>query len=815
MILLDMSKKNIGVAVTDDAFSSESNILTLLIKVMDGNETYDLSDKTITASFDAAGVETGVLSVIDECVQLPIASNLIQAGNNNIQLNFRSGIAVLEQSPIMSWYVNQSIITSEITTESVDIVTYLIAENNKAITEESERVTAESKREDAETIRVESDIKRKNVRKMELDHQFEYENVLTGKSNSTSIDGLGYVSDPNTYMMVNIGGKSSGGWMAPYISSVTGKGLMSGYSENPILGTTHCRMGCFNNYFNLVDPALTDVTAVSKWARNDKGLPMPIIDYTYTRRSENLDFKSRCFSYDETVFIPCNIQGKAGIRWSMQIDKDNMSIAHYFSTQAKGNLHIIIITLANTPTKFVFAQYPCNLWYIGDAFTDVASGDFTGTDTHTSTSSLAFGLSYADGSWSNVDTCYAVSMPSATMSDADIQTKMINDLVNRKTREQSALYYWDNFWSDYTDQWDDVETKIKSKGMISVHQIAANTYKGGISSGVPTWNLPYIRDAAWVLNSMARIVPTFCKTYLNWWINASSIAGLNGLALDGVQDVQYYNNTDNHAIFLIGIGSLWSELQSVTDFSGVLPQIQTALSYVKVNYNITDKHILAIHNHDYWDEYPTYGGVMNVSLVKYESVIDIFWAYGLKLIAPCFEALGDINNSDYCKQISEALILGLEDYREVNGGLQYAIKTDGTLYSEVVASPGTIYAAYLLDDEQCRVALQGKDLSSRLGLKFLDIEKVMCFSNYRDSTVATKNISVWGPHVPIVAGELARIGDYSLLPVITNSLKFGGWAEDLKVHTSIGSQLVYNQFAINFVWGMAEIVGLCNTLSKL
>lgn len=124
MIILDMSKKNINVKIPDNAFSLENKIVTLKISVGD----YDLTDKTITAVFNPSQVETAALSVIDGVIQLPIYASMVQYGLNYIQLNFRWDTDKLEQSPVMIWIINKSLVSEAIAQEDVDIITDLIAQ---------------------------------------------------------------------------------------------------------------------------------------------------------------------------------------------------------------------------------------------------------------------------------------------------------------------------------------------------------------------------------------------------------------------------------------------------------------------------------------------------------------------------------------------------------------------------------------------------------------------------------------------------------------------------------------------------------------
>ena len=130
MIVLDMIKK-IDVLITHKHYSLENGIFTLQIDVGD----YDLTNKTITAKFSPKEVETGNLDVIDGIINLPIYSNLLKYGVNYIQLNFRWDENKLEQSPRIMWNISPSLAATEAAQEDVDIISYLIAQVQAAVTE--------------------------------------------------------------------------------------------------------------------------------------------------------------------------------------------------------------------------------------------------------------------------------------------------------------------------------------------------------------------------------------------------------------------------------------------------------------------------------------------------------------------------------------------------------------------------------------------------------------------------------------------------------------------------------------------------------
>lgn len=121
MITLDMTKKHIDVAITEQSFVLESGILTLQISL----GAYDLSGKTITAGFSITELETGALAVADGVIQLPIYYGLLAFGTNYIQLNIRQG-TTLEQSPRMVLFVRNGVQTTPPTAEDATLVTYLV-----------------------------------------------------------------------------------------------------------------------------------------------------------------------------------------------------------------------------------------------------------------------------------------------------------------------------------------------------------------------------------------------------------------------------------------------------------------------------------------------------------------------------------------------------------------------------------------------------------------------------------------------------------------------------------------------------------------
>lgn len=127
MIKLDMANKKGRVLADIGAFEKEENAVTLQVKILSGLEDYPLDEKTITAAFNPSGKETGTLLVLDGLIQIPITSEYVRAGYNEIQLNFRYG-NVREQSPIIVCKLEKSIAVSGIGQGTIDMATYLINE---------------------------------------------------------------------------------------------------------------------------------------------------------------------------------------------------------------------------------------------------------------------------------------------------------------------------------------------------------------------------------------------------------------------------------------------------------------------------------------------------------------------------------------------------------------------------------------------------------------------------------------------------------------------------------------------------------------
>ena len=144
-IIMDMDSKR-DYRVLQKHYTIENNILTLIIDVGE----YELEGKTISASFTPSAVEVGPLSVVEGLIHLQITAGMIGKGVNNIQFTFRWG-DFIEQSGKLVWVIDESLVGTTPSDDTVDIISTLIALTTTAISDLEGVNTTVS---DAEVIRI-------------------------------------------------------------------------------------------------------------------------------------------------------------------------------------------------------------------------------------------------------------------------------------------------------------------------------------------------------------------------------------------------------------------------------------------------------------------------------------------------------------------------------------------------------------------------------------------------------------------------------------------------------------------------------------
>lgn len=134
IVELDMTRKYKAYQIEHPTFAGEDNVYVLRLNPTD----YDWTDKVATIVWSAKGSTTGYESAqitpVDGVVSMTVTSAWVSDGFNKIQLNIYGTDGVLhEQSPIVEWYVLQSLPATDPAPERVDIIADLIAQTATAV----------------------------------------------------------------------------------------------------------------------------------------------------------------------------------------------------------------------------------------------------------------------------------------------------------------------------------------------------------------------------------------------------------------------------------------------------------------------------------------------------------------------------------------------------------------------------------------------------------------------------------------------------------------------------------------------------------
>lgn len=391
---------------------------------------------------------------------------------------------------------------------------------------------------------------------------------------------------------------------------------------------------------------------------------------------------------------------------------------------------------------------------------------------------------------------------------ADATSRVIAALGNWDTSLNEALADWVNALSPARLMWERLPYCVQYAGLMSVQQILANEWDGFLCPGVNSWYNNFLRDTSYCAYALASVLPLKARALMAWFADAESLTGRNQYYANKMTVPFNYHNTDNAAIFLLACGAVYQNTRDAAFATSMKSQMDRALAYAVDNYNVVDKHILARHVHDYWDDYAT--SHIDTALVKYESLIDVMWIAALESVVMVYAALSDSARASVCISMAEGLRGGLEDYRRADGSLHYAIKVDGTLYSTVEALPGTLYAAWLLNDEQSAqyLSCRSKDFGPmRMAFPF-----GLFFSK---SASAIGSDHGWLPHAGLQALVAAKRGD--LLPAfwLCDQFKTGAWPEYGQSRDMDSGRLSWYSHAISFPWTNASIIEMVNGLTKL
>lgn len=134
LIELDMKKKDEKYYLRYPSFTGEDNVYVLRLKPIDYNWANKVATIVWSARGSTEGYESAQITPVDGVVSMIVTSAWLSATTNQIQLNIYGTDGVLhEQSPIVEWYVRQSLPITDPAPERVDIIADLIAQTTAAV----------------------------------------------------------------------------------------------------------------------------------------------------------------------------------------------------------------------------------------------------------------------------------------------------------------------------------------------------------------------------------------------------------------------------------------------------------------------------------------------------------------------------------------------------------------------------------------------------------------------------------------------------------------------------------------------------------
>lgn len=614
-----------------------------------------------------------------------------------------------------------------------------------------------------------------------------------------NIDGAPIISNPDSLIYINALGIN--GTSPVIIDTIGTKGgyspSLGGDSEG--LSSEYNDYAYYPNYINRPDPA-GGRYGNAKWKLVNGEYPSGILEYTYSHG--DITAHTKVFVKSEVAYTVFDVSGINDMRYGTTLKssenvknftggyevfdtkpclivKDNTSglwfgLACSNMTQYQVDISPINVTLGLDTAKILITNQPC---------------------------SIAVGCGVTGGGESHVVFCSSSGMDKMT-----VVNNVLNGLINWKEKLGDTEDDWANFYGNLGDDLTEFTAEQKSKYYMCLHQIRSQTYNGYMTAGMPNWYKNFIRDTAWAIYSLCKTKHDksieLATAMADWWNGIDSFVHANSFTIDKKRCETSMNQTDSACTFLMAIGELYKV--NGYDATGIKSTLDECMRYVQEHLVEADGHIIALHAHDFWDDYT---GDIDVGLVKYESMVDVLWILGLEAIAPVYTKLNDLVMAQYCTDVATLLRNNLEDYRNLDGGLYYAIKNDATLYTTVETLPSTLYAGWLLNDELCKnwVLNYGEKLRIKGGLTTYPLAHSNALNN-------PLFVGAWMPYAPIVALLASESGDNSLVDELSNCFSFGGFPEYGKV--SNADKFVWNSHALTFPWAEAMYIVMINALNN-
>lgn len=611
--------------------------------------------------------------------------------------------------------------------------------------------------------------------------------------------GRPIIGDPGSIICAALNYDNSGDPVM-FIGSIHAKGIYGGVPHN--LTSQYADLG--GNAFYANRPT-NGAKAEGRWRLVD-GYPSGIYEYSWMHQEDDKSLKARAFTWKNALLLIADTNNINDLKFGIEILDTGGSgsdcTGEYKTIPDSGTPPQGCIVVQENISEWWLAAMsnPMNEYTLQNGPVNVQLPlDEEKTAVTASRAIMAMG---ADGLGGDKKGRVVWAFSIATQDNFAIGNAY-EALKNYERYEKEAEAWWRSFFAGAGEDWK-VDDELRYKGYLALQQIAAQTYQGWLSAGVPSWYTNFLRDSGWVVKALSHHRPALAREILNQFIGRIVI-GKNAYTLGGVEVPG--TNSDNAAAFLIGLG----EYCRVTGDYGLHPDLprvaRNLLGYAETNFVPADRHITVLPAHDYWDDYVD---EINHALVKYESYIDVTWIAALERMAPVFAAWGDQARELFCRETAVKLRAGLVDFRRDDGGLEYAIKTDGEIYATVLALPGTLMAAWLLDDAGCKDALRTQAWG--LGMKNSTVHYALAHSNAADGA---DKASVWGPHIPIAALIAAEhFGDESLVNLIRDSFKFGGFPEYVTMSRVYYPALAWASHAPSFPWSHASVLELIRGLSE-
>lgn len=623
---------------------------------------------------------------------------------------------------------------------------------------------------------------------------------LTDSTLHSDYAGRAIMSDPTSSIAMVLNDQVSGTEIRPFMAMLFSKSGKR--SANTAIAARTCDIGFYPLVANTCNSA--DTSFETKFKCID-GYPSGIVEWhfarTYDGKVRAIDVLS--FTRDNVLYIIADTQNindlKIAMRWvgwdSGQPDKNDVS-AGYETLNSQG---VIWVEEHNSSWFAALSCTNMNEYQVDSSqFTPIYGLDETKTSVSHSSCYVGLGT---DGLGEQGRVVYAIALG---RSKSEAEEKAVAGISNWESTYRDAENMWRSYFAGLERQWFAPET-IKAKGYYALLQILIMSVGGYIAAGLPNWPYNWIRDAAWVIHALIPIKPSLAADYLSWFEGKNMIT-VNDFDIDGTGEYNY-NNTDNAAIFLAAAGRYFRCSNDKTLLQNIKTQLDQLFKYLEDNFVAADKHIIARHAHDYWDDYT---GEIDVGLVKYESMIDVLWIYALENIIPVYRALGDSIRVSFAVNALGLLTEGLADYRRADGGLDYAIKQDGTLYDTVLTVPANIFAAWLLKDKACFSWLKSRTAVAALGGMGLQLDYAVGFS--QSSSGKARKLDIWFPHFCLIAMLAAEEGDLKPMKLLINNFPFGALPEYVQADVSRGSRLAYLGGAWSFSWSYASYIEIMNRL---